>query len=74
MKNYVFAVIIMCFFQVILSSCSAGGGSLSAAGAGVRFLGPASGRNSYQAVVYPASRPHEIKISAQIDDPQEDRR
>jgi ABC-type methionine transport system permease subunit len=60
----------ICFVSICLTSCSAGGGSLGAGGAGVRFLGPASGRNRYQAVVYPASRPQSVVISAQNNKPE----
>ncbi len=73
MKNIIGRVCLY-FILAALTSCTAGGSALSAAGANIRLLGPAWGRDRYQAVVYPAARPQPIAISASQNKAQETRR
>ena len=73
MKNIIYSTIFMCFLLGALTACSAGGGALSAAGLNARLLGPAWGRDRYQAVVYPASRPQAVTVSVSRNKPQEAR-
>ncbi|NOX25360.1 MAG: hypothetical protein GXP59_04485 [Deltaproteobacteria bacterium] len=74
MKKIIGRAIFIYFILATLTSCSAGGSALSAAGASIRLLGPTWGRDRYQAVVYPAAPPQPIAISASQYKSQETRR
>ncbi len=70
MKSCIYVILLICIGLFALTACGTGGGSLSLGGVGVRFLGPPIGRNSYQAVVYPASRPTGVAVSVQNNNTQ----
>ncbi len=55
MKKIPLLTLLMFFMLFALISCRAGGGSLASGGAELRCFWPISGRDRYQAVVYPAS-------------------
>ena len=58
MKRLLFVVL-----GLLLTSCSAGGGSLSAGGAKAHCFWPAAGVDKYQEVVYPAGPEGKLTMS-----------
>ena len=54
----------------VLAAC--GSGSLSAGGVEMRYFVPPTGRNRYEAVVYPAGHPQPVAILVKKNAPEKE--